>query len=34
MKEYKSLSPAGLPDLFDAEIHGEEPIVKVEDGMY
>jgi hypothetical protein len=31
MKDYKSLSPAGLPDLFDAEIHGEEPIVKVEE---
>lgn len=31
MKEYKSLSPAGLPDSFDAEVHGEEPIVKVEE---
>jgi hypothetical protein len=29
MKEYKSLSLAGLPDLFDAEIQGEEPIVKL-----
>lgn len=29
MREFKSLSPAGLPDGFDAQIHGEEPIVKV-----
>jgi len=31
MREFKSLSPAGLPDGFDAQIHGEEPIVKVEE---
>lgn len=31
MKEFISLNPAGLPDSFDTEIHGEEPIVKVEE---
>ncbi|MHC4624218.1 MAG: hypothetical protein ACYS4W_09985, partial [Planctomycetota bacterium] len=29
MREFKSLQPKTLPDGFDAEIHGEEPIVKV-----
>lgn len=27
MREFKSLNPAGLPDLFHAEILGEELIV-------
>jgi len=31
MREFKSLNPSGLPEGFDAEIHGEEPIVKVEE---
>lgn len=31
MKEFKSLNPERLPEGFDAEIHGEEPIVKVEE---
>ncbi|RLG38032.1 hypothetical protein DRN79_02225, partial [Methanosarcinales archaeon] len=31
MREFKSLNPAGLPEGFDAEIYGEEPIVKVEE---
>ncbi|MFZ2089519.1 MAG: hypothetical protein WAU47_13175 [Desulfobaccales bacterium] len=29
MKKFISLAPAGLPVAFDAEIHGEEPIVEV-----
>lgn len=31
MREFKSLNPERLPEGFDAEIHGEEPIVKVEE---
>jgi len=31
MREFKSLNPAGLPDSFKIEIHGEEPIVKIEE---
>lgn len=31
MREFKSLIPAGLPDSFDVEIHGEEPIVEIEE---
>lgn len=31
MKEFRLLNPAGLPEAFDAEIHGKEPIVKVEE---
>jgi len=31
MREFKSLNPSGLPDGYDAEIRGEEPIVKVEE---
>ncbi|WP_440955665.1 C25 family cysteine peptidase [Methanosarcina sp. Mfa9] len=31
IKEFKSLSPEGLPESFDAAIHGEEPIVQVEE---
>lgn len=31
MKEFKSLNPAGLPESFDVEIHGKEPIVQVEE---
>jgi hypothetical protein len=31
MKKYMSLDPAGLPAAFDAEIHGEEPIVDVKE---
>lgn len=30
-RTFKSLNPLGLPDSFDAEIHGEDPIVKVEE---
>lgn len=29
MREFRSLNPTGLPDAFDAEIHGAEPIVEV-----
>lgn len=31
MREFKSLNPEKLPEGFDAEIHGEEPIVKLEE---
>lgn len=31
MREFKSLNPERLPEGFDAEIHGEESIVKVEE---
>jgi len=31
MREFKSLNPKKLPEGFDAEIHGEEPIVKLEE---
>ncbi|MCK4232836.1 hypothetical protein KAX75_00280, partial [candidate division WOR-3 bacterium] len=31
MREFKSLNPERLPEGFDAEIHGEEPTVKVEE---
>lgn len=31
MREFKSLNPERLPEGFDAEIHGEEPIVEVEE---
>lgn len=31
MREFKSLTPEKLPEGFDAEIHGEEPIVEVEE---
>ncbi|MHC5012411.1 MAG: C25 family cysteine peptidase [Planctomycetota bacterium] len=29
MQEFKSLKPSGLPEDFDAEVHGEDPIVQV-----
>jgi hypothetical protein len=32
MREFKSLNPKDLPDGFDAEFHGEEPIVDIEEG--
>lgn len=31
MREFKSLNPVGLPESFDAKIHGEESIVRVEE---
>ncbi len=31
MREFKSLNPERLPEGFDAEIHGEEPTVKVDE---
>lgn len=31
MREFKTLNPAGLPESFDARIHGEEPMVQVEE---
>jgi hypothetical protein len=31
MRELKSLNPTGLPDSFDTEKHGEEPIIKVQE---
>jgi hypothetical protein len=31
MREFKSLNPEGLPDTCDVEVHGEEPIVEVDD---
>ena len=31
MREFRSLRPERVPEGFDAEIHGEEPIVKVEE---
>jgi len=31
MKKFISLKPAGVPATFDAEIHGEEPIVEVKE---
>ena len=31
MREFKSLNPEKLPDTYDVKIHGEEPIVEVEE---
>lgn len=31
MKEFKSLNAEGLPDAFDVNVHGDEPIVDVDD---
>jgi len=31
MREFKSLNPAGLPDSFDAEVHGMEPVVEIKE---
>ena len=31
MREFKSLNPERLPDTFDVKIHGDEPIVEVEE---
>ncbi|MBU7029327.1 MAG: hypothetical protein HXS48_20485, partial [Theionarchaea archaeon] len=31
MREFKLLRPRELPRIYNAEIHGEEPIVKVEE---
>lgn len=31
MRKFISLKPEGLPESFDAEIHGEEPIVTIEE---
>jgi len=32
MREFKSLQPDRAPEGFDAEIHGEDPIIEVEEG--